>query len=218
MLHLGIGMPPEPIKTSFIPKASLKVERREEARKAPIALASLLATIILVLAIAGAAGVFLFKQYVVQSIDAKKASLDRARAAFQPATIEELARVDTRLTVGSALLAAHASPSLLFDEIEARTLSSVRFSGFQFGATSVGNFAISMTGVARSFNAVALQSDEFGKSEILVNPIFSDMNFDQTGNVAFSVTAQVAMSRILYRPLGPLPAPSGSEAVEPLTP
>ncbi len=41
-------MPPEPIKTSFIPKASLKIERRKDTGKAPVALASLVATIILI--------------------------------------------------------------------------------------------------------------------------------------------------------------------------
>lgn len=192
-------MPPEPIKTSFIPKASLKVERRHEAvHGAPVALASLIATIILILAVAGAAGMFLFKQYLVNQINSKKESLDRARAAFQPDTIKELSRVDTRLQIGAALLGTHPSPSLLFDEIEARTLTSVRFNNFQFGAGVAGMLTVSMNGTAKSFNAVALQSDAFGASEVLSNPIFSNMNFDQTGNVAFDVTAHVNADRLRY--------------------
>lgn len=192
-------MPPEPIKTSFIPKASLKVEHRREATHAPIALASLIATILLVLAVAGAAGVFLYQQYLISSIASKKDSLERARAAFQPETIRELARVDTRLEVGTELLNAHLSPSLLLDEIAARTLTSVRFGGFQFTHGAGGKYMLSMSGVAKSFNAVALESDEFGKSEMWTNPIFSNINFDQTGNVAFDVTAEVIPARILYR-------------------
>jgi hypothetical protein len=100
--------------------------------------------------------------------------------------------------VGSSLLAAHLSPSLLFDEIEARTLSSVRFSNFQFGVTTGGKYSISMSGLAKSFNAVALQSDAFGHSDIISNPIFSNINFDQTGAVAFDVTASVNPARISY--------------------
>jgi hypothetical protein len=191
-------MPPEPIKTSFIPKASLKVERRQEVKGAPVALASLIATIILILAVGGAAGIFLFKQYLINQINSKKESLDRARAAFQPDTIKELVRVDTRLQVGAALLGTHPSPSLLFDEIEARTLVSVRFNNFQFGAGTAGALTVSMNGTAKSFNAVALQSDAFGASEVLSNPIFSNMNFDQTGNVAFDVTASVNADRLRY--------------------
>lgn len=209
-------MPPEPIKTSFIPKASLKVERRQEIKGAPIALASLIATIILILAVAGAAGTFLFKQYLIQSINSKKESLDRARAAFQPDTIKELQRVDTRLIVGSNLLAAHQSPSLLFDEIEARTLASVRFNNFQFGAGTGSMLKISMSGTAKSFNAVALQSDAFGASEILSNPIFSNMNFDQTGNVAFDVSAAVNGDRIRY--LGGVSSLTDSASPPPVTP
>jgi hypothetical protein len=210
-------MPPEPIKTSFIPKASLKVERRQETHGAPIALASLIATIILILAVAGGAGMFLFKEFLIGQINSKKDSLDRARAAFQPDTIKELARIDTRLMVGSSLLAAHTAPSLVLDEVARLTLASVRFGSFQFGTVGgLNKLTVSMNGTAKSFNAVALEADQFGHSEVLTNPVFSNMNFDATGNVSFDVTADVNPSAILYltSPAAPASAatstPSGS--------
>ncbi len=90
----------------------------------------------------------------------------------------------------------------------------MRFSDFQFGQGTAGAYTIAMSGVAKSFNEVALQSDAFAQSDILTNPVFSNINFDQTGNVAFDVTATVDSDRILYDGTStPLPAASTTPAV-----
>ena len=208
-------MPPDRIKTSFIPKASLKIERRETSTKAPLALASSAAALILIVAILAAVGLFLYEQFTVQNIARKRESLDRARAAFQPATIKELARVDTRLATGAALLGAHLAPSIVFDEIEARTLTSVRFNDFTLGETGTGRMSVSMSGIARSFNAVALQSDTFGDSEFFEEPIFSNLNIDQAGNVVFDFSAFVNRAELAYRASGAAPVAPTPETPQP---
>lgn len=188
----------ERVKTSFIPKASLQTERLHTAKGSPIGIINVVASIILIFAILAAVGLFIFEQFTVQNLDRKRASLDRARAAFEPATIKELSRLNTRLTVGGTLLSGHIMPSVIFDELERITLSSVRFSDFSFSEVSPGRFEVSMAGSARSFNALALQSDAFGGSELFTGPIFEGLDLDDTGNVVFSVTATVDASRMRF--------------------
>mgnify|MGYP000740056868 CR=1 FL=1 len=200
------------VKTSFIPKQSLSVERRASAGKNSIGVINVAASVILIAALVGAAGVFLFEQFTIQSIAQKRESLDRARAAFEPATIKELSRLNTRLTAGSTLLSTHPAPSRLFSEIEDITLSSVRFRDFSFSETAPGRITVSMNGEARSFNALALQSDAFGASDFFTEPIFDNLNLNEAGNVVFSFTGVVSGNTLRYQPRGSEPASTDTGA------
>jgi len=192
----------ERVKTSFIPKASLKVERSRPQRSGggTIGIFNIIAVFLLVLAVIGAVGVFGYEQYLKGSISGKRTSLERARAAFEPATIKELSRLNARLSVGEELLNQHRSYSRVFDEIEVLTLDSVRFSDFTLDETSPGLMTVSMSGAAASFNSLALQADSFGKSRIIQEPVFSDFNVDQFGSVVFSFVGTLNVSELGYTP------------------
>jgi len=189
----------ERVKTSFIPKASLQTEKRRKPSQSPIGIINVITSIILIASIIAAIGIFLFEGFTAQNITRKRESLERARAAFEPATIKELARLDARLDSSQVLLNSHVAPSLLFDEIERQTLSSVRFRDFSLGESGPGRLMVAMSGEAASFNALALQSDIFGRSLFFSEPIFSDFNIDTSGNVIFSFSAVVNFDEIAYR-------------------
>lgn len=199
----------ERVKTSFIPKASLKVEQRRTPSQSPIGIINVVASIILIAAILAAVGIFLFEQFTLQSIERKKVSLDRARAAFEPSTIKELSRLNGRLESGTTLLGSHIAPSSLFTEIETKTLSSVRFKDFSIAESGPGRIMVAMQGEALSFNALALQSDVFGKSPFFSEPIFSNFNIDAKGNVVFGFSAVVNVNEIQYKGVRASSAPDG---------
>ena len=203
---------PEPVKTSFIPKASLAERPRKERAGTGPNLLELIGTILLVVAVAGAAGTFLFEQFTKTQITAKKESLDRARAAFEPATIQELLLLDKRLSSATALLSTHTAPSRLFEVIEGATLSSVRFGDFSLSESDTGTLTLTMKGQAASFNAVALQSDAFGKTGIFSNPIFGGLNLDDKGTAVFTFSAVVNTEALAYQPrtTGSVPSTNGS--------
>lgn len=188
----------ERVKTSFIPKSSLKVERSETRSRNPLAIVNIITGALLVVAIFGAGGMYAFEKYTMQSIASKKLSLERSRAAFEPATIRELARLDARINTGYSLLRQHVSVSQLFDEIETRTLSSVRFNDFSYSIADASRVLLTASGEAVSFNAVALQSDAFSKSSIITEPIFSNVNISKTGTIVFNFSAIIDTSRIGY--------------------
>jgi hypothetical protein len=190
----------ERVKTSFIPKASLKGEHEAPTKgNDSIALINTIAGVIMIIALVISAGVFLFHAYTIQAIASKKQSLQVSREAFQPATIKELSRLNTRIETGKMLLQGHTALSRLFDDLEMRTLANVRFSNFAFDSTAPGKVSLTMDGQATSFNAVALQSSEFSKSDIITDPIFSNVNINQSGSVSFNFTAVIDGSELLYQ-------------------
>lgn len=215
---------PDRVTTSFIPKESLMQDRTPRApRRSPFVFLNLIGAGILIVTVIASGGVFLLKSYTEQSIAAKRVSLDRQRAAFEPATIEELLRLDKRINASAALLKSHYALTLIFDDLEARTGENVRFKTFKYEPAGTGRFAVSMSGTAKSFNSVAVQSDSFGKSSIIKDPIFSNLNLDQNGNVIFEFGGLVDPVRINFSTLiagaaaAPgLPEPQGS--TEPITP
>jgi hypothetical protein len=188
----------ERVKTSFIPKTSLSVDRAQAPKGNPVALANVIAAVILILTIVGAGGIFLFEQFTVQNIAAKRQSLERSRAAFEPATIKELSRLDRRIETGKNLLKTHVSVSKLFDEIERLTLATVRFGSFSYAQKDGARAIIMAQGAAASFNAVALQSGGFSKSAVITEPVFSNVNIGDVGNIQFDFTATVNADRLGY--------------------
>lgn len=189
----------ERVKTSFIPKASLQTERREVKSGGQVALANVITGVVLVLAILGSAGIFLFERFTIQNIENMRVSLERSREAFEPGTIKELSRLNTRIETGKVLLADHIALSTLFDELEEMTLSSVRFSDFSYEETG-GRPIIKANGEAASFNAVALQSGAFSKSVLITDPIFSDVNIGTGGAIDFNFSAVLNIDRMRYAP------------------
>lgn len=194
----------ERVKTSFIPKASLQTERKQVTTGGSIALVNIITGVILIFAILGAGGVFLFEQFTIGNIEAKRESLERSRGAFEPATIKELSRLNTRIEAGGALLTEHVQLSKLFDELEALTLSSVRFGNFSYDGSGVRPILIA-SGQASSFNAVALQSGGFSRSAIITDPIFSNVNIGSSGNIDFNFSAVIDTTRIRYSPSSAVP-------------
>lgn len=189
---------PERVTTSFIPKEALAGQRNTRAPSAnPFFLLNIVAAAILFATVVASVGLFLFQSYTAQSIAAKNESLNRQRSAFEPATILELLRLEARIGASEELLGKHTALSLLFDDLEARTNTNVRFRDFSFDNNGA-EYVLTMDGIAKSFNAVALQSDSFGKSTLLSDPIFSNLNLDDTGNVVFNFTATVEIARINY--------------------
>ncbi|HBV01431.1 MAG TPA: hypothetical protein DEF00_03510 [Candidatus Taylorbacteria bacterium] len=56
-----------------------------------------------------------------------------------------------------------------------------------------------MTGQAKSFNSVALQSDVFGTERSFKDPIFSNFSLNERGDVIFNFQTTVDPKLLLYR-------------------
>lgn len=158
----------------------------------------ILAGIIFTVSILGAIGVFLYQQYSDSQLDEVRNQLERARNAFEPELIRELQRLDTRIDVASDLLEGHVALTPFFDELESATLETVQFTDFSFSQNEEDGVRVSMQGAANGYASVALQSDTFGDNENFQNPIFSNFQTDENGDVTFDVIMNLDESLVLY--------------------
>lgn len=184
------------VQSSFIPKKSLDVSARSS--ESSFGLLFLIALLIFIASIVAAGGSFLYTQYLNTSIASKSKSLALAEGAFDPSTIQDLVRLDSRLKQSTILLASHVAVSGVFALLAQETLAQVSFSDFEYDLNPDGTAKITMTGSADSFSTVALQSDQFGADTLLKNVVFSDITVGTNGRIGFSVTADLDPSVISY--------------------
>ena len=183
------------VQASFIPKRSLESAPREGG---PFGLLFLIALLVFIASIASAGGAFLYTQYLQNAATSKAKSLALAEGAFDPGTIEDLVRTDSRLTQSKTLLAKHTAVSGVFAFLATQTLERVSFSSFSFVQNADGTAKILLKGTANSFSTVALQSDQFGSNKLLKNVVFSAITVDTNGMVGFVVSADLDPSVFSY--------------------
>lgn len=186
------------ISTSFIPKKTLNTAPKRD-KGSSIGVVFLITLIIFISVVALAISTFLYQQFLFQDIDRKKSSLERARAAFDPNLIQELSRLDDRIEASNIILDNHQTVSSLFGLLENITLKSISFDNFNYKTDEAGRVSIVMNGKASSFSSVALQSDVFSDSKFIEEPIFSNLNLDNKGNVIFNFAAFVNPKLVLYK-------------------
>ncbi len=177
--------------TSFIPKKPLASTTPSLYKRKTVPLFTLISVVIFIISLAAAGGTFLYKEYLKQSLDDKKASLARNRAKFDPAKIEELKRLDVRIEHSKKLLSNHLAFTTFFDLLGDATLKNVQYKSLNLQTSAEGSIAIDIKGVAKNYASVALQSDEFAKTKGMQDVLISDLSLDQIGNVGFSVKANI---------------------------
>ncbi len=183
-------------RTSFIPKQSIAQPAAGPSRV--MSFVTLAALVVFLLSLSLALSAFLYEQFLKASIARKGESLARAEAAFDPALLQELTRLDARINAADVLLGKHVAVSVLFKFLEEGTLSSVRFNTFSYTETADNRVTLSMKGEASSFAAVALQSDVLGKSRYIREPIFSNLTLNQEGNVVFDFISLVSPDLVSF--------------------
>lgn len=185
--------------SSFIPRETGGAGSARKARGL-LDLMVLLGFVLFVASGALGAGVFLYEQYLTQSTASKTSQLERASAAFEPALIQELARLDDRMRSAQDILGRHIAPSVFFRMLEGTTIQTVSFRSLTLEGADLQRIAISMDGIADSVNAIALQADVFSKVGVITNPIFSNIDRRADG-VHFSMSAFVSPTALRYAAL-----------------
>lgn len=193
-------MAESPIQSSFIPRDASASSAVKLPRGGLYDLLMLVSVVLFIASIVLAVGVFLYVNYLESAAASKLQQLQRAEAAFEPALIQKLTRLDDRMHAADDLLASHVAPSALLAVLEQTTLESISFKSLDFQAGDPQNMTLKMSGVARSINAVALQADLFSKSSVIADPIFSGIA-RQADGVVFSVGALVKPAAIRYASL-----------------
>ena len=186
-------------QTSFIPKKPMVEERATPARS--IGLFSIIAIFALfsVLLVSGA--LYFYKGILAKNITGMQNNLTLAENRFEPSKIAELKVLDKRLRAASEILNKHIVVTPIFQALQAVTMKTVRFTKFSYevGDDPKSKITVKMSGMAVGYRSVALQSDLFAQNKNLIDPVFSNLTLDNSGNVLFDLQFYVDPSFVDYK-------------------
>ena len=198
-------------QSSFIPKGPIGSSATGSAigqKGKSRSLLSYLSVVIFILSVVLAGAVFGYKFYLKYSLENMETALEQARADLQSETIAELTRLDNRLNFTKELVSKHKVLTPLFEFIEISTPKTVRFNNFNFSVNDDG-VNLTLAGEARGYTALALAADIFNKSNFFINPVFSDLQLNNNGDVTFTFKGTIDSNQVLYsRQIEPLPPPA----------
>ncbi len=198
---------------SYIPKKPLAAATPSGYSRRHLPLGSLVTILIFIASVGLAGGLYVYQIYLERDLEAKKISLEQARAAFDPALILELRRLDKRIEHSKRLLSRHSAMSSFFDLLGSATLKNVQFTSMLFSQDGADQMKVVLNGAALTYASVALQSDAFNVAKGIRNPIFSGLNLNEKGNVSFVVEAGLDPEAFRYSAIV-TPSPDTSETEE----
>lgn len=188
-------------KTSFIPKKAMQIgtptvpDHRPAERKGGVL--KLIGIIIFVITLAATGAVFVYQNFLINSISTNAQRLQDARAAFQPALIKEIERYANRVTASEQILDSHLAPSAVFELFEAITFENVQYLSMEM-TVDKGLITAMFEGQAANLDAIALQSDMLGENRFVNNALVHGVNVDQSQNRVFMVNSEIDKVFLLY--------------------
>ena len=186
-------------QTSFIPKKSIVKERVMAPRS--VSFITIISMFILFAVVIGTGILYFYKGVLSKSIAQMESDLNKARNRFEPAKIAELQELDKRLNASSVILSGHLAVTPIFEELENITMKTVRFTSFDYTAPNetTNRVSVSMRGVAIGYRSVALQADLFTSNKKFIDPVFSNLQLDEKGNVRFDLSFWVDPGLVNYK-------------------
>ena len=184
------------IPTSFVPKQPVSTDRRRFSNGGNN-LFLVVSAAVLGITIAVAAATFLYDQFLKNEENAKAAQIVAAQKSVNQDTVDQLVRLQTRLTSAQALINQHIVLTQFFALLGSISAQSVHFDGVSINVADDRSAHISMTGEAKDFNALASQSTTFASQQLVKSAIFSNINVNKTNNVSFTLDATLDPSLIV---------------------
>lgn len=167
--------------------------------------------------VALAVGTFLYGKYLDSALASKQAQLAQAQSQVDENNVQDFVRLRDRLTTAKTLLSTHVALSRFFDRLEALTLQNVSYSQMTLTVAGDDTAQLQMTGTARSFNALAAQSNAFASEKGIKRAIFSNITVTKDNQVSFKLTADTDKSLVLQgnAPLTAAAAQTANQQVPP---
>ena len=174
-------------QTSFIPKKPLTEPVVVESPG--IGIFGFVGILVFVVTSALAGGLYFYDKNLAQELADKQTQLNNAKNTLESPLIGQAKILGRRITDANQILSNHIIITPIFQALQLNTLKSVQFKSFSYSTPTdaKGKINVEMTGVARNYAAIALESDQLAKNKDIQNPIFSGLSFEPaTGNVSFA--------------------------------
>ena len=186
-------------QTTFIPKKPL-AENRDTGQSGGVSIMVFLATILLVVSCALAGGMYLYRNSVDVKVVEMQKQIDQSSISYDADLAFNIEDTNRRLTVAQELLGNHVSFSPLLVTLGENTLKTIRYNKMNAEQTVGSNaiVTIKISGVAKNYDAIALQSDMFGKNRFIRDPIFSNLIPTIDNNISFDLSFTVDPAYMKY--------------------
>lgn len=171
-----------------------------------------LAGIMSTCAVVASVGVFVYKSFSINELEAAKAELKAASAEDMgnQKKISELQAYDLKLSIARKLLDEHLAPSRVFEELERSTKETVAFKQFDYHYEPGFEVMLSLVGNTKELDSVFLQKRQFFNdglfSEFIVQDvtILEDADTEEgeapvASGVDFSVEGVFDKNAIVYQ-------------------
>lgn len=193
------------ISTSFIPKRPVSSEPVNSSHSSGSVGILSLATIVIVVGTAVAfGGVYLYQQSQISQKAKLQTSITQAQDGLGASFVADMQRLSARIDGVKTLINNHVVVSPVFAALQATTLQTVQYKGFAYVFTSdtttgARMVEITITGTAKNYATLALQSDAYAQAPIIINPIFSNLVVDdKTQQVGFKLVFTVKPDDLSY--------------------
>ncbi len=192
--------------SSFIPKQALN---RPTRRPAPFGFFMVLAVAVLLVTAVFLGGAYLYRSVLASEIDhpcdnedisgglggcGLQQRIKRQRADLVETEINKIKRFDTKLNRSKDLFAVHNTILPFFALLEDLTLHNIAFNSFSFDGET-----INLSGLARSYESIALQSETLDGNELVNKFVFSDFSSPSDRGVPFRLTMVVDPALTVYQ-------------------
>lgn len=182
--------------TEFIPHKKKTLTNRRKYYNAPF-----IFSIIILFATIGLWGGLLFYIKTLQTEKTQaEIQLDNVNKSIASSEIEDLQKLDLRLTTVSELLDKHVNIAPFLSLIEDNTLTNtIHFSNLSL---TVSNeiYKVSMDGTADNFESLGYQAKIFNQNPSFQNVVFSNFTInEEDGSVSFSVEFSLNPELISYK-------------------
>jgi Tfp pilus assembly protein PilN len=168
-------------------------------------------------AIAIALGVFLYSLYLGGIVKSEGSQLLAAQENLSQNRVSEFIKLRNRLTATKTLLSQHVSLSQFFTLLEGVTLTNVSFTSLDIKVAGDRSAVITLSGVAKNFNALAAESSAFAGSKVIKSAIFSGITVNSNNTVAFTINATLDPSIVVEKSPSAMASTTSATITTPIT-
>ncbi|MFA6094358.1 MAG: PilN domain-containing protein [Candidatus Paceibacterota bacterium] len=178
-------------QTSFIPKKPLEASMPGKPihQAHPSGILSIIITVLFVLSLLSAGGVFAYGKFITNDLANKEAVLSEAIKSIEN-DANMYIKLNEKISTVKNLLSGRHFLSRVFFTLESKLFRDVWFADFKYSESEKASI-VTINGKARSFAAIAAQSDEFAKTGFLKNFSFYNFSLGDNGLVNFTFKSEI---------------------------
>ncbi len=200
---------PQNFQSSFIPKGPLGESKPDKKKNSFF---GFLMFLVFVGSVVSAGGVYFYKSSLKADIENMKIQLVEAGKSIDQKSIDELVDFSDKLSVVRTILLKHQVVSGFMNSLASSTVKTIYFKEFKYDNLTPTSLSVSLSGVADSYGAIALQQDILSKNQYLKSVDVTNLKLAEGGGVQFGMDVLVDPKIVVYNPYIPPSSTSTSAA------